>query len=161
METRVEKSLLAMLVSSDGETRREYVPVDDSRKTLEFVQRTVGRSPRFFRGLEKDLDIILNDDVERFFSEPACRAVYATGYHVGKTYDLYDWDDEWVKVEKAGELIGIIHGDFLVIARELDEEGTFVARSMTDEEISYVEEVFADESTGRLEELKRNLGLKD
>ncbi|BAK43302.1 hypothetical protein [Eggerthella sp. YY7918] len=155
-----EKNIKAVVVPVCGKPRVVSIPVDDPRKTLQYMEREVGKDFNIFRGLAKDLDLIYNNDVDRYFSTPPCRAAYTTDEHIGRTLDLYEWDEDWLLVEKHGELIGVIHGNFLVIARTLDDDMEFAARSMTDAEIAYTEELFADESTGRLEELKRNLGIK-
>lgn len=155
---RTEKYLRGLLVSPGKKPEPVSIPVGSARETLDFVERVVGRSFKFFHDFQEGLALVFNNDVERYYEEEPCRALYATNHHVGRTIDLYEWDEEWTFVKKAGDVFGVINGDFLVVARSLDEEMNYVSRSMTDAELAEVEEVFSDESTGRLETLKKELG---
>lgn len=141
-----------VLVTPNGKPQQAMLPVETIEATQDYLSQTVGYHLDFIHNIAFGLHAITNSNAECY--EVANRALYATAHHV----ELGIFSEALEPVTKAGEVIRVFYGDFIVIARTMDEEGNCTTRSMTEQEVALVQEMFADPASGRLEVLRKELG---
>lgn len=156
--SKKKEMFAALLVRPNRKPQAVGVPASDPKDMLGWMEETVGRRPVLFHKFREGFSLVMDGRYFSYSDSELNRAIYATEAHVNDYVELYPWLEDW-RISEAGDPIGVVRGSFLVIAHSRDfETDRYVTRSMTEAEISEMSEMFADESTGRLEELKHELG---